>query len=523
MHHRPASALIPLLCGLATGTVWADPDHTYLEEDGIILFEVEDALPPEGWALKTDEPDYRGSGYFEWTGPDSFPLSSAGKGTITYHFRIQTPGNYQVRWRSRIVIGESNTEANDSWIRLATGVDVPEEQPLDGWTKVYMNTLGSWTWTSKTVDHVGDPIRQYFSQGDHTLEISGRSIGHAIDTIALYRYEDVNYNANRIENWELSSVVTGDGTVVDPNHSTDPEGETGEETGEETEQETEEGTGEEETEETTPPVSVDRENLYIADDSWEQIINNECIDNTLALPASAIMAFDPSDSASAYRQGEYLTVSSETSTLLARFDLSLVPQASSAVIEYSTGALPADGSLRYALASHSDWPGEDGTAAKPEMMLSLSQSSGGWNADARMQSTLPAELLGNAVHTIMISSDTGSDPLEIYSQHSSELLPRLLLSGDSDFCVDWQANVDAQNAPVEPPPEVNEVVPPETDETDNEPEVTTPSEPDETETAESRKSSSGGSLSWLSLLALLLPGLYRTQSGRHSRKGRGQV
>ena len=194
------STMLVCLC-VAEGAI-ADADRMYLEEDGIVLFEVEDIVPAEGWQLRTDIEEYDGNGYFEWTGPNAFPVSSAGLGTTTYHFRIETAGNYQFRWRSYIAIGESNTEHNDSWVRLTTGEDIPEQHPLDGWTKVYMNNSNSWSWSSNTVDHVGEPIRQYFIQGDHTVEISGRSNGHGIDRIALYRYEDVPYNTSVINTRE---------------------------------------------------------------------------------------------------------------------------------------------------------------------------------------------------------------------------------------------------------------------------------------------------------------------------------
>lgn len=487
MRHRSARFLTLLACGLASGTASADPDHTYLEEGGIVLFEVEDAEPADGWELKTDLADYEGSGFFEWTNRDYHSVSSAGQGSITYHFRIQTPGNYQMRWRSQIALGDESTESNDSWIRLATGEDVPENPPMDGWTKVYMSTLGRWDWTSQRAVHeVGHSVRQYFAQGDHTLEISGRSRGHAIDRIALYRYQDVQYNANEINDWPLSSIVKGDGTVVVPD-DTDAEEPVAEEP---------------DPEENSPEVPVIRENLFTADAFWNERTNNECVDNTLALPASAILSFNPSDSENIYTSAEYLSISASESVLLVKFDMSLVPVAGNAAIEYSTGEQSSNGSIRYSLGSHSNWPEDsEGHVLPPDEMVELALAAGGWENDSRHQSVLPVQLLPSHVNTIMISSsDVDGDPLDIFANAASTLAPRLLITGDDNFCQNWEDNVNANNVPVEPPAEVdespepepeNEVTPPETEE-----------EPDTTQAPETRKDSKGGSLSWLVLLTL---------------------
>ena len=103
MYLRTASAMTFLACGIVAGNAFADPNHTYLEKGGIVLFESEDGSSDTGWQLQTELDDYLGAGYLVWTGPDSFPLSSAGKGNITYHFRVETAGNYQLLLRCLLV------------------------------------------------------------------------------------------------------------------------------------------------------------------------------------------------------------------------------------------------------------------------------------------------------------------------------------------------------------------------------------------------------------------------------------
>ena len=482
--------------GTEAGTTEPETDEIekiYLEEDGVVLFEVEDAEVVEDWELKTEIEGFRGDGYFEWVGPQSFSLNTAGtRGAIKYYFRIHTAGNYQMRWRNRIAVGESNTEHNDSWLRLATGTDILEEQPLhsgnlqkDGWIKVYSNNRGSWSWNASTVDHDAMPIRQFFSQGDHTLEISARSLGHAIDQIALYRYPDVNYSPQIANNWELSQFVAFDGTITapsDPEENPDPPEETPD-----------------------PPEPVALINLALAPDDWQDLQNNQCVSNTLALPASDAVMFDPSDSNAGFASGIFATVSQGSSALLLKFDTSLVPVASTAVLEYSTGEDVSDGELRYALGSHSDWQSDDGAdTLPPDFLLELGRASGGWETTSRYHSSILATALASGNNTLIISSETESEPLSIFAEPGSDLAPRLLLTGGTDFCTNWQANVDASNEPVDPPEEINEQteteVPEEPEET-VEPEVEVEVDtPDSTGTGRS-----GGSTSLWMLFGLLLP------------------
>lgn len=194
---------------------------------------------------------------------------------------------------------------------------------------------------------------------------------------------------------------------------------------------------------------------------------------------------------------EYLIVSPGESAILTKFDLSLVPPVTSAQLEYSTGIDASDGTVVYSLGSHSEWPPEVGAdTLQPDSMLVMSEASGGWQADTRYQSELPASLLTSELITIILSNDEPSEPLSIFSYTEAESTPRLLLTGDDNFCADWQSNVDAHNAPVEPPPEINE-------NPDPEPVVSPPVENPEPKS----ETTEGGLTSWLSLM-ILCTGLF---------------
>ncbi len=207
---------VVVFCALSLSPSYA---ATFAEKNGVVMMEVESSAPKGGWKLQRSLSGYSGSGYYIWTGTDAFSKGSAGRGAITYTFRIAKAGNYQMRWRSRIGKGTSRTEHNDSWVRFPTGKNVRGEQALSGWTKVFMNTRDKWVWQSATVDRVGKSVRQYFSAGVHTVQISGRSSGHAIDKIALYRYDSVSFSASKFDS--LPNSGTGASTSA-PSRNPEP-------------------------------------------------------------------------------------------------------------------------------------------------------------------------------------------------------------------------------------------------------------------------------------------------------------
>ena len=171
------------------------------------MMEAESSGTAGDWELERSIGGFTGNGYLRWDGSDAFNVSSAGRGTITYRFRIERAGNYELLWRSRITRGNSNSEHNDSWARFPTGRNVSSEQPLNGWTKIFMNTQNQWAWRSRTVDNVARPVRQFFSAGDHTMQISGRSNGHAIDRISLYDYSDNSIDTNSFTSLPVSRTT----------------------------------------------------------------------------------------------------------------------------------------------------------------------------------------------------------------------------------------------------------------------------------------------------------------------------
>lgn len=181
--------------------------NVFTETNGRLTIESENAANiPAGWAVRSDVAGFNGAGYIQWQGQDFF--GQPGNGLITYKIKINTPGTYQVQWRSRINQGNNGTEHNDAWLRFTDAADFfgkkgnnsivyprgsgktpnPKGSSSNGWFKVYMNQLNAWSLQTTTSDNDPHKIFVVFAQaGEYTMEVSGRSKGYAIDQISLIR------------------------------------------------------------------------------------------------------------------------------------------------------------------------------------------------------------------------------------------------------------------------------------------------------------------------------------------------
>ncbi|NJC26891.1 T9SS type A sorting domain-containing protein [Neolewinella antarctica] len=179
---------------------------TFVEADGIVRVDAESTGELGEWEKRSGIEGFIGDGYLEYTGGNKF--NNPGTSLLSYKVRITTTGTYRIRWRSRITAPGERTEFNDSWLRVpdatlfyaekADGsrvfpkgsglMPVPEGSGSGGWFKVYQNRADQWTWQTSTNDN--DPFDIYATfdaPGDYTVEISGRSKGHAIDRFVLAR------------------------------------------------------------------------------------------------------------------------------------------------------------------------------------------------------------------------------------------------------------------------------------------------------------------------------------------------
>lgn len=186
----------------------------FTENDSFLLIEFENAEFEGDWVLVRDLSNATGQGYMLWKGENSF--GTPGNGLAKYNLQINTPGTYRFIWRSAVKEGDNGTEANDSWLRFADADDFygekgngsivypkgtgktpnPEGASADGWFKVYRsgNDL-DFKWQARTSDNDAHDIFVRFDDaGTYTMEISGRSKGHAIDKFLLFNVNEYSQN-----------------------------------------------------------------------------------------------------------------------------------------------------------------------------------------------------------------------------------------------------------------------------------------------------------------------------------------
>jgi len=385
--------------------VAADP---YVESDGFVYFEAEDAQFGGDWISGTAFDHYSGDGYIEWTGPDLFNPAGAGRDTISYQFEIATAGNYELRWRTRIAKGDSNTESNDSYVRFPTGVNIAGEEPLFGWQKIFMGHHGAWFWDAKINDHVGANVRQFFSEGIHVMEVSGRSNGHAIDKIALYRYESLDLSPNDFD------VRSG-----------------------------------------TPQSSIDGNNVDVATAaSGPSVVSEiplglqytpgECTNSTLALqPVADIHRFNGElfNTAS-------LKVSPMTASTLMRFDTTHVPVFNTAELELTVINGDQTATIEYALLDDTRWAESDSALdPAPQYILQLAQEQRLWKSNTRYSIPLSTDSLQSKLVNMSIAPAANQPATDngvtLASRESSLEMPLLVVRGSANFCDTYRANVAA--------------------------------------------------------------------------------
>lgn len=206
--------------------IFSQTTPRYQESGGVVIIEIESAINYGAWELDTTRVGYTGQGYLRYAGPNFY--NTPGNSLLKFEVVIAKTGKYRFQWHSLIATGQSNTEHNDSWLRFNDASDFygeksgqkvwpkgvgrtpnPEGSSADGWLKIYQNSLNNWTWSTRTSDR--DPHEIYVefdSVGVYTIEISGRSTGHAINRLALYHSEANPVQAISLASKESARVQT---------------------------------------------------------------------------------------------------------------------------------------------------------------------------------------------------------------------------------------------------------------------------------------------------------------------------
>ncbi|MEM1110022.1 MAG: hypothetical protein AAGH99_15160 [Planctomycetota bacterium] len=195
--------------------------------NGVIVLEAENAELADGWVRRDgenpDDPSMAGStgrGWIEWTGPFNGGVTKQDhevSGTLTYTFTVTRPGLYTFRWRTKQYGDVERVDAgNDSYVKFVTGT--PQEMPeRDGrgrytigqHTKVFVQSKARWSYNAafEVAHHrfVMNP-QVHYDAGVHTIQISGRSPGHAIDRLTLH-HADVPFDHDTFVNYPETTTA----------------------------------------------------------------------------------------------------------------------------------------------------------------------------------------------------------------------------------------------------------------------------------------------------------------------------
>ncbi|MGA9638656.1 Ig-like domain-containing protein [Flavobacterium sp.] len=174
------------------------------EENGLLIIETESAanyekaqFTLETGAVGTTTPT--GTGYLRYTGPDHFGAPVAAH-TLSYKIKITNPGIYQFLWRNvRDPQAATGDAANDAFLNIKDnnvrfyGIKAGVEYTLTAPTKVWIQKSDFVYECYGETHAAGVKINgmsmwaNFPTAGEYTIEHAGRSKGHSVDRIVLFK------------------------------------------------------------------------------------------------------------------------------------------------------------------------------------------------------------------------------------------------------------------------------------------------------------------------------------------------
>ncbi|KXX69404.1 hypothetical protein AVL50_19175 [Flammeovirga sp. SJP92] len=212
------------------------PDSDYCpaiesyETGGVMVFEAE-RIPLRGdWKLGTDSEYASGGKYIYYDGPNNYNAQNPAN-TLTYSFKINTPGTYTFKWFVRQneeergkVDGQQGTDlSNDAWLRFLGGVAYVGGTQTSEFFKFYgRSDPGFWLHGVAEFDHDHNWVNVKFpSAGTYTMEICGRSHGYQIDKIVMAQSSVVNLGSYQKKTEAQAQKYWSETGTPDPNCGND--------------------------------------------------------------------------------------------------------------------------------------------------------------------------------------------------------------------------------------------------------------------------------------------------------------
>ncbi len=190
-----------------------DPGCPFVEEDGLLIIEAESAenYDEAQFTLGTGDvgtTSPTGAGYLRYNGPDHFG-AQVPEHTIAYKIKINNPGVYQFVWRNvRDPQATTGDAANDGWLYIKDngvrfyGMKNGNEYTLTKHTKLWVQK-SNFVYECYGETHAGGSKINGMSiwadfpvAGEYTIEYGGRSKGHSVDRLVLYKANQSNAAKN---------------------------------------------------------------------------------------------------------------------------------------------------------------------------------------------------------------------------------------------------------------------------------------------------------------------------------------
>ncbi|SIS47729.1 hypothetical protein SAMN05421766_102165 [Zobellia uliginosa] len=166
------------------------PDRSVEEKKGFVVFEAERFELKGAWKLGKDTEKASGGAFIYYDGPNTYQKVDTDH-VISYTFKIETPGNYTIKWMMRQPEGERGTDkGNDIWIHLGDNLGYAKELQLKHFEKYYGRSDDNFTLNGVAEIHGaghGWLTGRFPKAGTYTLHIGGRSHGLQIDRFLLFK------------------------------------------------------------------------------------------------------------------------------------------------------------------------------------------------------------------------------------------------------------------------------------------------------------------------------------------------
>ncbi|OEK08120.1 hypothetical protein A8C32_01275 [Flavivirga aquatica] len=193
------------------------------EKNGLLVIEAENAVGYEDASFTLETGDVgstspTGKGYLRYTGPNHH-RSQVAEHTISYNIKINNPGVYRFLWRNvRDPKAATHDAANDSWLLIKDngarfyGIKDGNEYTLTKHTKMWIQKSEFDFKINGETNAGGKKINgmtmwvDFPTAGEYTIEYGGRSQGHSVDRIVLFKdnQESAAKNLNTPESVQQS-------------------------------------------------------------------------------------------------------------------------------------------------------------------------------------------------------------------------------------------------------------------------------------------------------------------------------